>query len=112
MAEESSPALLGELPQGRIGLGYAAVYAVDAPPAGSAALPLLELDLRLTELQAQKGAGSGARRSQRLGALFASATEPEQAFLRRLLVGERIPSPRCAPWRALRRGVVRLISIG
>jgi DNA ligase-1 len=80
--------LSGELPGGRIGLGYAAAYRVEAPPARAPTLSLLALDARLTELQGTKGSGSGARRSELLGALFALGTESEQAFLRKLLVGE------------------------
>jgi DNA ligase-1 len=80
--------LSGELPQGRIGLGYAAVYGVTVEAAPEGTLSLLELDARLSELQATKGGGSGARRSALLGALFGRATQAEQTFLRKLVVGE------------------------
>jgi DNA ligase-1 len=80
--------LSGECPQGRIGLGYAAVHGVSVEPAASATLTLGEVDARLSELEATKGNGSGGRRKELLGALFARCTESEQGFLRRLLVGE------------------------
>jgi DNA ligase-1 len=80
--------LSGELPQGRVGLGYAAVYAVEAPPAAQAALTLRELDARIGELARQSGSGAGRRRADLLGALFARATLEEQQFLKRLFVGE------------------------
>jgi DNA ligase-1 len=80
--------LTGELPQGRIGLGYAAVFGVEAPPAAEAALTLREIDMRLTEIAALAGSGAGRRRHELLAALLGRATEREQAFMRRLLVGE------------------------
>src|SRR6187397_383934 len=80
--------LSGDLPQGRIGVGYAAVFGTEAPAATTPELTLRELDGRLTEIAEQRGNGAGRRRTQMLGALFARATESEQAFLKRLLVGE------------------------
>jgi DNA ligase-1 len=80
--------LSGELPQGRIGIGYAAVFGADASAAATAGLTLRELDARLDEIAAQRGEGANARRAERLGALLGRATLGEQAFLKRLLVGE------------------------
>jgi len=80
--------LSGELPQGRIGVGYAAVFGTQAPAATTPELTLRELDARLGELATERGDGAGRRRTEALGALFARATEREQAFLKRLLVGE------------------------
>jgi len=80
--------LSGDLPQGRIGVGYAAVFGTEAPAATTAELTLREVDGRLGELAAQRGQGAGRRRLEGLGALLARATEREQAFLKRLLVGE------------------------
>jgi DNA ligase-1 len=80
--------LSGELPQGRIGLGYAAVFAVQAPPASGASLTLTEVDARFSEISAVSGAGSNARRGELLGSLFARATEREQEFLKNLVIGE------------------------
>lgn len=81
--------LAGELPQGRIGIGWATVRDLDAGPAAlEASLPLLEAHRRLDELAATGGAGSKRLREERLGALFARATEAERAFLARLVLGE------------------------
>ena len=80
--------LAGELPQGRIGLGYAAVYAVEAPPAADPSLTLLQVDAVLTEIASISGAGSKAARHETLTDLLAQATEPEQTFLRRLILRE------------------------
>ncbi|MGH7105709.1 MAG: hypothetical protein ACREFT_04310, partial [Acetobacteraceae bacterium] len=99
--------LAGELPQGRIGVGYAAVgaaaeaaeaarEAASAAGAAGTATPLLdqarlsvgETDRRMTELGAIRGGGSAARRSAALGELFSRATAEERTFLVRLLAGE------------------------
>src|SRR5690606_4654190 len=46
------------------------------------------VDAALAEIGAQAGPGSQARRRERLVALFAAATDPEQRMLRGLLSGE------------------------
>jgi DNA ligase-1 len=80
--------LSGELPHGPIGVGWASLR--EPPPAASApgTLEVLQVDARLRRIGAIAGTGSQARRHDELEALFAAATEPEQAFLARLLVGE------------------------
>ena len=81
--------LSGEMPQGRIGIGPAAVgRAAATEPAAAATLSITDLDLRLTALAAIIGKGSTAQRGQRLRELFALATAAEQRFLLQLLVGE------------------------
>jgi len=80
--------LSGELPQGRIGLGYAAVGAVSTPPAATASLTLGDLDSTLTAIKGSTGAGSKKAKQGHLLALLDAATALEQDFLRRLLVGE------------------------
>ncbi|HKD55365.1 MAG TPA: ATP-dependent DNA ligase [Steroidobacteraceae bacterium] len=81
--------LSGELPQGRIGTGFATLQEAAAQEgAERPTLPILDVDARLTALAATRGAGSAARRAALLRELFAQATVPEQAFLLRLLVGE------------------------
>jgi DNA ligase-1 len=80
--------LSGDLPQGRIGLGYAAVFGATAEPAPLASLTLAEVDARLAEIGKTQGAGANRRRAELLGGLFARATAAEQAFLKRLIVGE------------------------
>jgi DNA ligase 1 len=81
--------LSGEMPQGRIGIGYATLQAAaTADGTQQATLSIADVDRRLTELAGTRGAGSAARRTQRLGELFALATPAEQTFLLRLFAGE------------------------
>ena len=80
--------LAGEIPQGRIGLGYAAVYAAEADPAPAPTLTLGEVDATLTEIAAISGAGSKAARHETLVRLLTRATNVEQTFLRRLILRE------------------------
>ena len=81
--------LSGTTPQGRLGIGGAAIReARDVPPAGAASLTLAEVDAVFAELASLTGAGSARRRVERLRHLLSRATEPEQDFLVRLLFGE------------------------
>ena len=81
--------LSGEIPQGRSGIGYAALReAATEPAAAVATLTVLELDRRLAAVAETRGAGSAGRRAAQLRALFAQATAAEQDFVLRLLVGE------------------------
>jgi DNA ligase 1 len=81
--------LSGEIPQGRIGIGYATLRtAAGNAPASEAGISLAEADSALTALAAIRGAGSTAARAAALARLFARATRDEQQFLLRLLTGE------------------------
>jgi DNA ligase-1 len=80
--------LAGTLPQGRIGLGWRVVYKVQVAPAAQPALDIRATDAAFDELAGLSGAGSAGRREHLLGALLGRATEDEQGFLRRLVVGE------------------------
>lgn len=80
--------LAGELPQGRIGLGYSAVYGAEARPASEPALRLRDVDAAIDAIAAEGGPGSVARRKVLLEELLAAATEAEQAFIRALLLRE------------------------
>jgi DNA ligase 1 len=82
--------LQGELPGGRIGIGWAALRAAlaAAPPAPAPSLTVREADAALAEIGALRGSGSAARRSRRLAALLGRATEEERDFLVRLVTGE------------------------
>jgi DNA ligase-1 len=80
--------LSGELPQGRIGVGYAALRDAADAAAHESQLPLLEVHGVFTTLAGLKGAGSTRERGRLLGGLMARATRAEQDFLRRLLSGE------------------------
>jgi DNA ligase 1 len=81
--------LSGEIPQGKIGVGFSAVRAAALTPhAPTEALSIGEVDQRLTQLAAIRGAGSAARRAEALQELFSRLTGAEQDFLLRLLIGE------------------------
>ena len=81
--------LLSGLPrQGRVGVGYAAVYGLEQAPAREPSLTIHDLDGAITELQRATGSGSGARRRTLLADLLARATAPEADFVKRLFTGE------------------------
>jgi DNA ligase 1 len=81
--------LSGELPQGRFGIGYSVLQSATADSrATSATLSIVEVDRRLTDIAATRGAGSAARRGAALRDVFSLATLPEVEFLVRLLIGE------------------------
>jgi DNA ligase-1 len=82
--------LSGEVPQGRFGIGYAALRSASEQSgvAATAALTIGDVDRGLADIAAIRGSGSAARRAQALQALFVRATRDEQEFLIRLLVGE------------------------
>ncbi|WP_210686979.1 ATP-dependent DNA ligase [Mycolicibacterium sp. GESEQ-9] len=79
--------LSGELPQRQIGVGWAALRSLPAP-AENPTLTVAGVDTALTEIKAIAGKGSQALRADSVRALFGTATETEQTFLRRLLGGE------------------------
>jgi DNA ligase-1 len=78
----------GDMPQGRIGLGYATVYGAEADPAAAPSLEVLDVDAALTQIASISGPGSKAARNEALEALLHAATESEQDFLRRLILRE------------------------
>jgi DNA ligase-1 len=81
--------LSGVMPQGRIGLGWAAVRDLDAGEAAAApSLTLREVHGAFDEIEAMRGGGSANKRRDRLGALFARATQDERELLSRLIIGE------------------------
>jgi ATP-dependent DNA ligase I len=83
--------LAGELPQRRLGVGYAALRAAAAaagPAAEQARLSIVQADHQLATVAQLRGSGSAARRGAALGQLFSQVTAAERAFLFRLLTGE------------------------
>jgi DNA ligase-1 len=79
--------LSGELPQGTVGVGWAALK--DRPePAAEPSLEVLEVDATMTRLKGISGAGSHAKRKAELSELLGRATEPEQRLLVGLFLGE------------------------
>jgi DNA ligase 1 len=82
--------LAGDLPQGRIGVGWAALRAAlgASPPAGAPSLSIAEVDAAFGQVADARGSGSAARRGRLLADLLARATEEERDFLIRLVGGE------------------------
>src|SRR5262245_49913050 len=79
--------LSGELPQGTLGVGWAALKE-RPPPATAPSLELLDVDAAMSRLQAISGPGSQAVRRTEVEALLVAATEPEQRLLVGLFLGE------------------------
>ena len=89
-AAEVGPAaafLSGQLPHGRVGVGWAQLSAVQVDPATEATLTVGDLDRAVAALATLGGPGSTAARSALLRDLFGRATAAEADFLRRLLLG-------------------------
>ena len=80
--------LSGRPLQDRLGVGWAGVSKVVAPPAREATLTLRDVDDALAAIAESAGSGSTARRDALLAELMAVATSDEQDFLRRLLLRE------------------------
>jgi DNA ligase 1 len=81
--------LSGAVRQAKLGVGHAQLASLRAvPPSVTAALTVRDVDQALEALAAERGAGSSVRRLAQLRALLERATEGEQQFLVRLLLGE------------------------
>ena len=90
----------------------------EAPAASAASLTIADVDGTLTRIASVSGTGSTTERGRLLGELLGRATEPEQDFLTRLLVGElrqgaleglmvdAIASAANVPARAVRRALM------
>jgi DNA ligase-1 len=79
--------LSGELPQRQIGVGWASLREMPAP-AVTSSLTAADVDEAATAIGTAAGAGSQQRRRELLADLLGRATEPEQQFLARLLLGD------------------------
>ena len=79
--------LSGVLPQGTIGVGWAALKELP-PPAAAPAIELLDVDAAASRIAGLSGKGSQAARREELAALLGRATEEEQRFLVGLFLGE------------------------
>jgi len=81
--------LSGIIPQGRIGIGWSALR--DARPdaaADAATLTVADVQAALDGIARESGPGSSKRKQAALRELLAHATNDEQEFLVRLLLGE------------------------
>jgi ATP-dependent DNA ligase I len=79
--------LSGELPQRQIGVGWASLREMPAP-AVTSSITAADVDEAATAIGTAAGAGSQQRRRELLADLLGRATEPEQQFLARLLLGD------------------------
>ena len=79
--------LSGELPQRQIGVGWASLREMPEPSA-TPTLTAADVDTAATAIGATAGAGSQQRRRELLTGLLGRATETEQQFLARLLLGD------------------------
>jgi DNA ligase-1 len=89
--EELAPGiayLSGEIPQGKLSLGHAALRAAAGTPSNGSGLTLLEVDEAFSAIREAKGKGAAGARAARLAALFARAAADERDFLVRLIAGE------------------------
>ncbi len=81
--------LTGELPQGKLGVGWAALRDLRGGAGAEAStLELAEVDRTFAAIKAEAGPGSAGRRAALLRALFARATADEQELLTRLVLGD------------------------
>lgn len=87
-AEVAVAFLSGTIRQGRIGIGYASIRNATGSPARDPSLGILEVNREFQSMAATEGKGSEGRRRELLQRLLARATEAEQQFLTRLLLGE------------------------
>ena len=79
--------LSGELPQGAVGVGWAAIRELPSP-ANAPTLHLLEVNAAVGRIQAITGKGSREARRAELASLFERATADEQQLLTGLFLGE------------------------
>lgn len=88
-AAVSTAFLCGNLRQGKIGIGGAALReSLSVAPAGQASLTVDEVEGAFQRIAAQSGSGSVAEKKRLLGQLMSQATAEEQRFLARLILGE------------------------
>jgi DNA ligase 1 len=81
--------LSGEMPQGRLGVGYSVLEpAAREPAAPDPSLSIGDVDAAFALLPGIKGAGAAVRRTELLRGLWSRATQAEREFLTRLLLGD------------------------
>ncbi len=74
--------------QGRLGVGWRSIFALDVPHADTASLTIAEVEATFDRLAAASGSGSQGERAAMLRELAARATDPEWDFLARVILGE------------------------
>jgi DNA ligase-1 len=86
--EIALPYLSGDIRQGKLAVGYAALQSARVGHAGAPSLSLADVDAAFQRLKQIKGKGAADMRTALLRELFQRATADEQDFLVRLIVGE------------------------
>jgi DNA ligase-1 len=89
--DEIAPAvgfLVAKPRQGRVGVGWRGLGAAMGDPADAPSVTVAELDEMLERLAVTSGAGSAGGRARELSELTARATEREQNFIGRVLLGD------------------------
>ena len=86
--EIALPYLSGEIRQGKLALGYAALKAAVGNAAPAAGLSVRDVDSAFERLKLVKGRGAASLRQAELRSLVEKATAREQEFLLRLIAGE------------------------
>lgn len=79
--------LTGEIRQGRIGVGWAAIRDLDVEPSPVSVLSVRDVDEAMTDVASISGVGSKAQRADRLRALMSTGTEVEGRFIGTVLTG-------------------------
>ena len=90
-ADEIAPAigfLTASPRQGRLGVGWRSLQALETPHPGEPSLTILDVDAALDRLAATDGPGSTAVRRAELTGLSERATSSEWDFLARVMLGE------------------------
>jgi DNA ligase-1 len=86
--EVALPYLSGEIRQGKLALGYAALKSAMGNAAPAPGLSVRDVDSAFERLKVVKGRGAASIRQSELKNLFEKATAQEQDFLLRLIAGE------------------------
>lgn len=86
--EIALPYLSGEIRQGKLALGYAALKSAVGNAAPAAGLSVRDVDSAFERLKLVKGRGAASLRQAELRSLVEKATAREQEFLLRLIAGE------------------------
>src|SRR3954453_8625289 len=69
--------LTGVPRQGRVGIGYRTIYAIQPAPAPAPSLVIADVDRAIGEVEEATGGGSAVTRRRILGELLGRATAPE-----------------------------------
>jgi len=78
----------GTVLQGKLGIGWAEIGRIEAPPAETPALGVAEVEATFAALATTSGKGATVKRRALLVGLLEHATLLEQGFLKRLMLGE------------------------